>query len=442
MASDGTFGQVDPSSPAVVFKLDRNVFHHGGLGVVRTLGRLGVQVHVVCEDVLAPVAVSRYVHGRWRWSPDHDRPARIQHGLMRLAERIGRPAVLVATDDAAAIYLAEHGDALRPWFLFPAPERDLPRRVADKESLVELCRSSPISCPQTVAPTCCDEAMAFVERVGLPVFVKLARPWQTPARRARSTTLLSTAGEVAALFDGRARDVPGGLLLQEAVVGGPDWIFHGYCDTDSTCRPGFTGVKERSYPPHAGLTTLGRAATDERLRDDVVRLLRHLRYRGPVDLDLRRDARDGRYRLLDFNPRLGAQFRLFEDEAGLDVARAAYLDLTGQPIPDQTSTPARRFVVENYDLLAAFGYRRRRELDLASWARSLRGVAETAWFARDDLVPFGLMCLRFGWRAIERPLRRGARSPSGQPPRYRRGRASRGAGAAVAGGQYGGAAWM
>ena len=53
------------------------------------------------------------------------------------------------------------------------------------------------------------------------------------------------------------------------------------------------------------------------------------------------------YRLLDFNPRLGAQFRVFRDTAGTDVALAAYLDLTDQPIPPGEQVNGRRFLVEN-----------------------------------------------------------------------------------------------
>jgi D-aspartate ligase len=142
-----------------------------------------------------------------------------------------------------------------------------------------------------------------------------------------------------------------------------------------------------------------------------------------VDLDLRRDARDGRFRLLDFNPRLGAQFRVFEDGGGIDVARAAYLDLTCQPIPGQLPRSDRRFVVENYDLLAALSYHRRGELDIRTWIRSLSSVDETAWFARDDLAPFALMCLRTGWRAAQRPFHVVARQRVTPSPRYRRGRA-------------------
>ena len=197
-------------------------------------------------------------------------------------------------------------------------------------------------------------------------------------------------------------------MLQEFIPGGidQDWFFHGYCDAASTCRPAFTGVKERSYPAHAGLTSLGRCEPNAVLSDQVTALLGKLGYRGILDLDLRLDRRDGEYKLLDFNPRLGAQFRLFQTTAGVDVATAAYLDLTGAAIPEGAPVAGRRFVVENYDPLGALGYWRRGELSLRAWAASLRGIDETAWFAADDLAPFGLMCLRMGWRLISRPISR------------------------------------
>jgi len=64
----------------------------------------------------------------------------------------------------------------------------------------------------------------------------------------------------------------------------------------------------------------------------------------------------------------------------------------------------RGFIVENYDPISAFSYWRRGELAVGSWLASLRTVDEAAWFARDDLRPFGVMCLRMGWRLATRPL--------------------------------------
>jgi D-aspartate ligase len=421
---------IDTSTPAVVLKLDPNVMHHGGLGVIRSLGRLGVPVHAVYEDSLAPAAHSRYLHGRWLWRPGSEAPGRLLDGLRRLAERIGRPAVLFPTDDAGAIFLAEHGDELRRWFRFPAPPAALPRQLAGKYSLYQLCRELDVACPQAAQVGVWAEAGTFAERVGFPLVAKLVAPWRSGGA-VRSTTIIRTPDELARLRPADAGEV----MLQEYIPGGRghDWFFHGYCDANSTCRPACTGVKERSYPAHAGLTSLGRCAENSALRREATRLLERLSFQGIVDLDFRWDARDGRYRLLDFNPRLGAQFRLFRDTTGVDVALAAYLDLTGQGVEHGEPVSGRRFLVENYDPIAALSYWRRRELGARSWFASLREVDETAWFARDDLAPFGLMCLRMGWRAITRCTgrqgnghRAGGRTRSvPEQPQYRPGRAVR-----------------
>lgn len=424
---------LDTSTPAVVFKLDPNVMHHGGLGVIRSLGRLGVPMYGVHEQPWAPAANSRYLHGRWFGLPGCTDVDRVLEGLSRLADRIGRPAVLIPTDDAAALLLAEHGDELRPAFLFSAPPRDLPRRLAGKYSMYQLCQELDVPSPRTALPGCLAEAEDFAARTGFPLIAKLSTPWRSGGR-IRSTTVLRDRAELIDLYAESTRH-DAGLMLQEFVPAarGDDWFFHGYCDAGSTCRPAFTGVKHRSYPAHAGLTSLGHSVDEPILRDHITRLLARLNFRGIVDLDLRKDARTGQYQLLDFNPRLGAQFRLFQNTAGVDVVRAAYLDLTGQRVGDYAQVNDRRFLVENYDPLAALAYWRRGELNLRSWLDSWRGVHEHAWFARDDLRPFGLMCVRMVWRAIS-----GARSgskrdhrgenplPQDPPitPRFRPGRAA------------------
>ncbi|MGH3602077.1 MAG: carboxylate--amine ligase, partial [Pseudonocardiaceae bacterium] len=109
--------------------------------------RLGVPVYGVHEDAWAPAARSRYLHDRWVWRPPADDAERVHAGLVTLAQRIGRPAVLIPTDDAGAIFLAEHGAELRQWFRFPDPPSDLPRQLAGKYTLYQLCRQLGVPCP-------------------------------------------------------------------------------------------------------------------------------------------------------------------------------------------------------------------------------------------------------------------------------------------------------
>ena len=161
---------------------------------------------------------------------------------------------------------------------------------------------------------------------------------------------------------------------------------------------------------------------NEKLRGEITSLLARLGYRGALDLDIRLDERDGQYNLLDFNPRLGAQFRLFRDTAGTDVALAAYLDLTGQAIPAGEQVSERVFLVENYDPLSALALWRGGKLTLRSWLSSLHGIDEAAWYARDDLRPFGLMSVRMGWRMATRPFSGKRRHVPSDSLRYRPGR--------------------
>jgi predicted ATP-grasp superfamily ATP-dependent carboligase len=404
---------VDRATPALVLKLDANVFHHGGLGVIRSLGRLGVPVYAVQEDRFTPAGASRYLRGGWVWRPGTGDAERLLAGLRRIGERIGTRSVLLPTDDAGALFVAEYQAKLRETFLFPEPDPVLPRLVADKFSLYGLCRRAGMPCPATTLVRNPGEAA----EVRFPVVVKLLRPWQG-AGRTRSTTLVRDRAQLAGLFERAAGDE---LMLQEYLPG-DDWFFHGYCDERSRCRPAFTGRKHRSYPAGAGLTAFGTAEPNPGLAAAAAQLFERLAYRGIMDLDLRRDPRDGQYKLLDFNPRLGAQFRLFADDAGVDVAVAAHLHLTGREIPH--GTPVRRgFLVENYDPAAAFGYWRRGLLTPGAWLRSLREVDELAWFARDDLRPFGLMCARLAWRVAGKPFPGRGRPPVATP-RHRPGRAA------------------
>ena len=168
----------DWSTPAVVLKFDQNMLHHGSLGVIRSLGRLGVPVYGVHEGAWAPAASSRYLAGRFFWQPSPDDPRRTLAGLFDLASQIGRRAVLYATDDAGAIFLAEHGDSLREAFAFPRPPADLPRQLAGKYSMFQLCRDLGVPTPQAMLAWSPGEAAGFAAQAGFPLIAKLTTPWR------------------------------------------------------------------------------------------------------------------------------------------------------------------------------------------------------------------------------------------------------------------------
>lgn len=409
----------DTTVPALTLKVGEYVLHHGGLGIVRTLGRVGVSVYGVHEDRFAPAGLSRYTTGRfvWRTGGQDTYQDQLLAGLDVVATRIGTSAVLIPTDDYAAVFIADQAGALRDRFLFPWQSAALVREVSDKVALQERCRSLGVAVPNAVLITNRTELESFAATTTLPVVAKRARPGLlADGRRATSTRVVHNRDELLRL-DLRSE----AFLLQEYVPPehGEDWLFHAYCDDRSHCVVAFAGRKLQSFPPGAGETALGWSARNPTLEDQARSLLARLGYRGVVSMDYRFDRRSGSYLLLDLNPRVGAIFRLFRTEHGVDVIRAMHLDLTGRAVPAGTSVDGRVVAVEGYALRSTLSQVRSRGLAAREVWAAWRAIRELAWLTRDDLVPAVVALLRVAARAMFRRRFR----PS--PPRFLPGRAAR-----------------
>lgn len=395
--------QYDSEVPVLVFKAGNYPLHHGTAGIIRSLGRAGVPVYAMVEDRFTPAGASRYLAGKFVWKAAGISRECLFEGLAKIFARIGRRAILVPTDDFAAACIAENAFVLTKWFLFPPLPPGLPRRLANKRGLYSLCREHAIPCPEAAFPACLGDVHEFISRAAFPVVMKAAESQRTPAGM-RSTSIARSAEELVALYE-RAGSAP--VVLQEYIpeTFAEDWIFHGYVNPRSGCAISFTGRKLRSYPPFAGPTSAGISVRNPVLKAQSEALLQSIGYAGIMDLDYRFDRRDGRYKLLDFNPRIGANFRMFENRAGIDVVRAMHLDLTGRPVPRAPAVEGRVFLVENYELLSIPGYLRAGGLTARGWLKSIQGNREFAWLALDDPAPFPAVCARLFLQACAKAIR-------------------------------------
>lgn len=381
---------LDRSVPALMLKIGQYPVHSGGVGVLRSLGRCGVPVYAVTEPALPPTAVSRYCTGHFvsRFT-GRERPEDLVPWLLAVGERIGTRSVVLATDDEAAALIAAHREELAGHFLLPDVDPGLPGRLASKTGLFELCRQHGVAAPATVTPGCLEEVARFAATARFPVVVKNADPWHRRRRPiVQGTTVVPDSGRLMELAS-RGGDRPS-LILQEYLPDDQavDWITHLYADYDSDGVLMLTGRKVRSWPPHAGPTACAQAVFNPELAALSERFCKEIGYGGIGDLDWRRDLRTGEYNLLDFNPRAGNNFRLFENEAGVDVVRAQHLDLTGRPVPRGRQREDRQLIVEHMDGPARIAY----------WIRdrhrpAQRGKLETelAWLATDDPLPAVVM---------------------------------------------------
>ena len=377
----------DTTVPVVVLKAD----DYGGLGIVRSLGRSGLQVYCIESNPAAPAVRSRYCAGSFTWDIDGASSEKSLDFLLQIARRFSTPPVLIPTGDASSVFVAEHAHALKPAFRFSVCPAGVSQALYDKKQMYLLCKQHGVPTAETAFPQNAEDLRHFIRSAEFPVVLKAI----DAARLQQRTGLrLLIARNERELLDGYTRledPQQPNLMLQEYIPGGEDsvWMFNGYFDANSECLFGATGRKLRQFPVYTGMTSLGICLKNQTVYANTQSLMKSVGYRGILDIGHRYDARNGQYKILDINPRIGATFRLFVASNGLDVARALYLDLTGQRVPPAEVCDGRKWLVEDKDLISSLHYRRDHRLTVSQWARSLGGIEETAYFAWDD--PIGLL---------------------------------------------------
>ena len=94
-------------------------------------------------------------------------------------------------------------------------------------------------------------------------------------------------------------------------------------------------------PPLIGTCRVGEAVWVQDVVDAGLRLLRALGFHGISQVEFKRDPRDGRYKLMEVNPRLW-QWHGLAAACGVDLPLIAYRDLTGEQVEPVSMNGARR----------------------------------------------------------------------------------------------------
>ncbi len=391
--------QFNTSVPVVVIAPG----YHGH-GIARSLGRLGVPVYGVHADRHSPAARSRYWRENFTWDISKASLNESIDWLLRLGRKIGSRPILIPTDDDSCLFVADHATALQEEFLFPKQPAGLTRSLSSKQQMYYLCKKHSIPAAETVFPRSRADVLEFLKDATFPVMLKGIDTLALRRRTGVKMVACEDAKTLLKLYDEMETPDAPNIMLQEYLPGGSQAVcmFDGYFDDESRCLFGLTAKMIRQYPAYTGVTSLGVCVTNEVVVKQTKDFMKAIGYRGPLDIGYKYDARTGQYKAIDVNPRVGRTFRLLVDTLGMDVARALYLDLTGQPVVVGEPQEGRKWVVENFDMLSSPTYCRDGKLSIVEWLGSYRGVEEAGWFARDDLAPFIMM----GWHSLKWGLER------------------------------------
>ncbi len=355
------------------------------LGVVRSLGRHGIPVWVLIDTHLV-AATSRYSCRNLPW-PQLDEGHQLEY-LLALAERydLDQWSIYPSGDEAVAL-LARHHDRLSERYLLTTPSWDVIRWFYDKRQTYQLAAEVGVDYPWTRYPRNREETAAL--DCEFPVILKPAlKESMNPFTAAKAWRVNDRAALLARYDEARRLVDPELIMVQELIPGGGDGqvAYASLCLDGRPLASAVTG-NNRQWPLDFGrASSYAETIEHEEVEMAAQRLLAAVRYTGLAQIQFKFDFRDGRYKLLDINPRVWGTHTLCR-HAGIDFPYLLWRLLHGETVEKVRATPGVRWVRMATDIPAVLRQLRAGQLSLGAYLHSLRGPLGFAIFASDDLLP-------------------------------------------------------
>lgn len=389
----------ESNEDAVVFGLFET-----GLGVIRSLGRKGIRVLGV--DHRKDIGwYSRYADPRICPHPIRDRFRFIEWIRATLRDRPEPLPAFITADDYIGV-LSEERETLAPFIKLNLAEDRLLKAVADKYTQAELATEAGIPIPKTWNLNGPENLKAVKPYLRWPMIIKgrEVNAWRTAFGGNVKGFVVKNHEE----FEMRLNDAfrSGVPVIAQEIIEGPDTRHFKYCayvSKDGRTLAELCLKKIRQWPVRFGVGSAVISVEDEELLAYGRQFFRGIGYHGVGSAEFKRDARDGKLKLIELNTRYWQQNALAE-ACGVNFAWIQYQDLKKRLLASSPGQKNGVLWVNRYmDFSSFLVYHREGSLSWQAWRRSLKGKKVFADYATDDPLP-AFYDIGFGKKLVRIPM--------------------------------------
>jgi D-aspartate ligase len=285
-----------------------------------------------------------------------------------------REGVVLACDDDGLELIARRRATLAGLGYLPVEADDqVLLAMLDKQRTYALARDLGIETPFTHVPRSEAELESLVDEIGFPCALKPLHSHLLARHMPRTKALRAEDPDELRRQFARVQALGVEVLLTETIPGPEDAFCSYYSYLDERGEPllHFNRHKLRQFPTGFGSACYATNEPNAEASELGLRFFQGVGLRGIGNVEFKRDARDGRLKLIECNARFTAADRQLQ-LCGLDLPLFAYNRVAGRPLPP---TETRRSGVHLWhpiqDTRAFLSLRRQGEITLAGWARSL-----------------------------------------------------------------------
>ena len=379
-----------------------------GLAIVRDLGRHGVPVVCLEEHAQAPALKTRYAWAEMVPSIAAHPQAWIDR-LVSFGRRQPAKGVVFPAGDAYALLLSDYRAQLEPYFSLVIPSDDIVHLLPDKQRFHEAAQRLGFPVARTYFPRSIDEVERLNGAVRYPCALKPvhSHEWARDPRnphRAKKLLPIRDAQQLRTTFQ-ELQGCGMQVMVQELIPGDMTRLYGlvAYFDQRGEPRAWYLMRKIRQWPVDFGLAALAITTEEPQAARVGLEFLKAIGYRGIGHVELKRDARDERWVIIEANTR-PILFGSIGSAAGVNLPYLAYRELIGQPLPSpRPYRPGVKWLDFQADVQSYLALRQQGRLSFGRWLWSLLiGKRACAFFAWDDLGPWRAATKPFLWRLRHR----------------------------------------
>lgn len=276
--------------------------HTMALGVVRSLGRMGVPVVLIHYDGRDMAHVSRYVVAAIP-APHPEKCREEFIGLLlRFAGRFAGGVLMPASDESLTV-VSQNKALLEEHFIVACPEWEITRRCIDKKLTYALAESNGVPSPRTLLPRSWEEVEAYAGVAEFPCLVKPSQSHLFYDRFKQKMFRVDTRGQLLEVCE-RAAEAGLEVMLQEIIPGDDSQVvnYNAYA-WGGNSRVEFTAAHVRNAPPWFGSPRVVVSEDIPEVLEPGRKILQALGFYGYACTEFKKDSRNGIYKLMEVNGR-------------------------------------------------------------------------------------------------------------------------------------------
>lgn len=308
--------------------------HVNGYSIARTFFETYGIKSVICDYISRISKFSNFVD--YKIVPNPKNEEHFLESVMQIGSAIlalNKKPIIIVTNDIWLIPLSKYRDRLAKNYAYSFSEWGIIKRLTIKNNLYSLADSVGVLYPKTKIIKDVTEVDQLTE-FRLPILIKpveVVEFIQKFPSKKRNVVLESHSDLNDYVSNVYQSGFTSSLVIQEYIPSGIENLYTAttYSDQKGKVRGVSVGHKLTQYPPEAGTITSGLVSYVKEVEALTVKLLESVGFFGIANTEFKYDERDGKYYLMEVNPRPG-MWNYSSYISGLNLFEMLIDDLNGQ----------------------------------------------------------------------------------------------------------------